>query len=527
MNKLQLLLLPGFFAISTIVNAQSNGDTGHLKVVVADENGQSTPVRIKLTDQRGYATALPPEVVSIMYGRNDRPERYGYQPDSSFYINGTFSLDLLPGTYSVHLSKGVEYLDQSHVINIGNGGKQELAYQLKRWVNMQEKGWYAADDDIHIRRSPRENPLILKWVEAEGLNVGVMLQMGDFWATYFSQYAFGDKGMYRENERMLTTGQEDPRTHEIGHTIAMVADDYVRFKNEYYYYDKVFDKVHELNGITGYAHQGMSFNGKRGMTLDVLRGKVDFLELLQFCVEGGPLITDNYYHFLDLGYKLTATAGSDFPWCGTGPRFGTNEPDWNARIGNARFYTHIEGAFEYASWKDNLKDGHTFVTSGPMLIFDVEGQLPGDEINLSKSGSVTVSAAAFGHSEQVPLTRLEIISHGKVIREVTPSMNNQTDEELKIAFDLPVDKGMWIAARCYAGLNQVAHTTPVYVTINGQGFKNSETVDQYLDLNMRYLEELEKELEQPNDHVNERAWWYKKGLKQRIEETRIIIESLR
>ncbi|MEG3660173.1 hypothetical protein V5097_22370, partial [Arenibacter palladensis] len=149
---------------------------------------------------------------------------------------------------------------------------------------MSDLGWYSADDHIHIRRSPRENPLILKWVEAEGLNVGVLLQMGDFWATYFSQYAFGEDGTYRENESLLSTGQEDPRTHQIDHTIALVADDFVRQQKDYYEYDKIFDRVHELNGITGYAHQGMSFNGSRGMTFDVLSGKVDFLELLQFCV---------------------------------------------------------------------------------------------------------------------------------------------------------------------------------------------------------------------------------------------------
>ena len=29
---------------------------------------------------------------------------------------------------------------------------------------------------------------------------------------------------------------------------------------------------------------------------------------------------ENYYRFLDLGYKLTALGGSDFPWCGRGLR---------------------------------------------------------------------------------------------------------------------------------------------------------------------------------------------------------------
>ena len=499
-----------------------------IKVRILDSDQiQPTPVRVRITNEYGHVVGLPNEVISIMYGRDDRPERYSYQPDSSFYVDGYFRSELGPGIYRISMSKGMEYVDQNHEIQVKDGEMKELTYEMTRWVNMNAHDWYSADDHIHIRRSPRENPLILKWVEGEGLNVGVMLQMGDFWTTYFSQYAFGEEGVYTENESMLSTGQEEPRTHEVGHTIAMVADDFVRFRNDYYLYDKVFDKVHELNGIMGYAHQGMSFNGFRGMTMDVLAGKVDFLELLQFCVEGGPLLTQNYYHFLDLGFKLTATAGSDFPWCGDGPLFGTEAPSWNARIGNTRFYTHIDGEFGYDAWKENLKAGHTFVSSGPMLEFSINGQLPGDELILSEKGKISISAKAFGHHEQVPLSKLEVIAHGKVIKEIIPGNVNQTNENLVLDFDFEVERGIWIAARCFAGPNQIAHTTPVYVTINDRGFHNEESIDKYLALNEKYLQELEQELTEPNEHVNQRAWWYKKGLKQRIEDTRKIINSLR
>ncbi len=283
-------------------NGNCQKSLSKLKVSVIDQtNNKPTPVRVKITDLKGHVTALPVNAISVMYGRNDKPERYGYQPDSSFYVDGNFITELKEGKYTINLSKGVEYLDQKHTISLISGEYKNLNFEMKRWINMPDSGWYSADDHIHIRRSPRENPLILKWVEAEGLNIGVMLQMGDLWTTYFSQYAFGENGVYQQNESLLTTGQEEPRTHEVGHTIAMVADDFVRFQNEYYYYDKVFDGVHELNGIMGYAHQGMSFHGSRGMTMDVLDDKVDFLELLQFCVEGGPLLTQNYYRFLDLG----------------------------------------------------------------------------------------------------------------------------------------------------------------------------------------------------------------------------------
>lgn len=54
----------------------------------------------------------------------------------------------------------------------------------------------------------------------------------------------------------------------------------------------------------------------RGLMLDGLRRRVDFLELLQFCASEDPLQLRHYYHLLELGYAVTAVAGSDFPWCG-------------------------------------------------------------------------------------------------------------------------------------------------------------------------------------------------------------------
>ena len=49
------------------------------------------------------------------------------------------------------------------------------------------------------------------------------------------------------------------------------------------------------------------------MSINVPKHKVDFLELMQI----GILGTNLYYEFLDLGFKLTAAAGSDVPFAGT------------------------------------------------------------------------------------------------------------------------------------------------------------------------------------------------------------------
>jgi hypothetical protein len=489
---------------------------GRLAVEIVDAaTGDRTPVRIRLTDAEGATAPVPAAAIGIQYGANDVAAGYQLLPDSSFYVDGAFDSELQPGEYRIHVTKGYEYLDQEIELTVGPGEDVARSIQLERWIDMPARGWYSADDHIHLRRSPRENPLILKWVAAEDIHVGALLQMGDFWTTYFSQYAWGRDGAYQFEDYMLTSGQEEPRTHEIGHTISLAADDFVRYRGEYYHYDRVFDHVHALGGVSGYAHKGVGFHGYRGLTLDVLREKVDFIEVLQFC--GAPaLVVDQYYHFLELGFELTALAGSDFPFCGR-----TN------RIGDARFYTYLGDDFSFESWRGALQAGHTFVSSGPMIEFTVNGTRPGDRLDVTGGEVLQIRARAFGHAEQVPLTKLEIVAHGEVIASAEPDDDGGSTVELAIELELPAELGVWIAARAEAGPEQAAHTTPVYVSVDGSGFHNPATALGLLDLNEQYLDELEAEIAQPNESVNQHAWRYREGLEDRIAETRAVIARLR
>src|SRR5690606_1322279 len=104
---------------------------------------------------------------------------------------------------------------------------------------------------------------------------------------------------------------------------------------------------------------------------------------------------------------LTATAGSDFPWCGR-----SNGP----QIGNARFYTYIEGDLSFEKWLESVRAGHTVVSSGPVLELTVDGHIPGEELQVEPGARVRVRARARGHPDQVPLSDVEVIVHGKVAR---------------------------------------------------------------------------------------------------------------
>jgi hypothetical protein len=271
----------------------------------------------------------------------------------------------------------------------------------------------------------------------------------------------------------------------------------VRFPDEYFLYDKAFDRVHELDGITGYAHQGVTFHGYRGMTLDVLAGKVDFLELMQFCVRDGPLALEHFYRFLDLGYKLTALAGSDFPWCGRGLRPG--EASVGPQIGDARFYTYVGSPFSFARWLDGVKAGNTFVTTGPVIDFNVNGRLPGSSLDLKPGTKLRISTVARGHPTQIPLQRLQLIGHGKVLAEVSPGAPGQNSGQLGLELDLDVNHGIWLAARADAGPAQLAHTTPIYVTVEGDGFYNRSNLIAQVEAAQRTLDEIRDLLVPPRE----------------------------
>lgn len=517
--------LAALFLFALTYSAQTNRQATVRVTCYDAATGRPMPVRILLQDSHGVrphvsgavtlsdsAIPIPKQAIAVMWGQNDTAQGYSLQPDGSFYVDGEFEAHLQPDTYSITISKGNEYLSETHSLTLKPGSNVRQEYRLKRWINMPERGWYSSDDHVHLRRSPGDDRAILRWMQAEDVHVGNLLQMGDFWTTVFSQYSFGEKGRYREGDYILSAGQEEPRTPEIGHTISLGAKEFVRFRKNYYSYDRLFDRVHELDGVTGFAHQGVSFHGYRGMALNVIRKKVDFLELVQFCVAEGPLASDHYYTFLDLGFKLTALAGSDFPWCGWG----------HAQIGNARFYAYAGKNFSFEHWMDALKGGHTFATTGPIVQLEVNGHIPGDTLNVAPGSRLKITAHAYGQREQIPLSSLEIVAHGKVLRQVT----GQNADTLSASLDLPVDHGIWIAARCNGKKGQVAHTTPVYVTVNGGGFNNPETTPRYLQLLEKYLQELEQELAHPGTSLDDQTSRHKPELERQIAEARQVLKNL-
>jgi hypothetical protein len=308
-----------------------------------------------------------------------------------------------------------------------------------------------------MTRTLNDNASISAVMQAEDVHVTNLLQMGNPYDINFFQYAFGKNGRYRSGSHALVPGVEDPRTAVRGHTISLNINEVYRPSDQYLLYDQIFSEYRRQGGMSGYAHvSGRLFNVERGLAIDVPLGAVDFVELLQ----DGAIETELWYNYLNLGFKLIPTAGSDFPYL--------NAP------GGDRNYVLVDGKFTVDAYYEALRQQRTFVTNGPMLELTVNGRGMGSDIQLLPGDEILIKASAALNPDIEMLDRIELVVHGVVVAVVDDISSTNT---VTLKHSLTVNEGMWLAVRAYGAEQTVAHSAPVYLTTGG-GFENRATVPE-------------------------------------------------
>jgi hypothetical protein len=458
---------------------------GRLKLtVLSDDTGKPAPAMVRLLWQIDGVARQPGNGIEFapQFDKQGRTSggRSANLPgplaDAFWCVPEPFDMTLAPGDWRIGVRRGVEHEVIFEDIKIRSGEMVERTFRPKRWVDMRKRGWWSGDDHVHCRiLSDIDARQLMAWVKAEDIHLANVVKMGDIYRTYFEQRGFGPSYRVVDGEFVLSPGQECPRTHDqIGHTLAMNITSMVRDTERYFLYDEVFDAVHAQGGLSGYAHVGSElFHVHRNMSLNVPRQKVDFAEILQF----NNLGTELYYDFLNLGCKLTASAGSDVPWGGT--------------IGEVRTYAYLgKKPFSADAWFEAFRRGRTFTTSGPMLELSVDSALPGDEIRLKANRKLRIRARVWGDPKRMAPVKLEIVRHGEVIRSAASTDPQQPEAQL----DFTVDAGFggWIAARARGGEGTSAHTTPVYVVREGLRFWKFDALDALFERRMTSLAEVEQ-----------------------------------
>lgn len=147
-----------------------------------------------------------------------------------------------------------------------------LVPDVPRSEGVEARGHRAGEADG--RELARQQHEIVSVRRAVGLSVleGYRLQRGDY---------------------VLQSAQEDPSTgiDELGHTLALNINEPVHDLSRFHLYDVMFDRVRAQGGLTGYAHIAWAPDWYRktanryatwDSTLNVIQGRLDFFEILQF-----------------------------------------------------------------------------------------------------------------------------------------------------------------------------------------------------------------------------------------------------
>lgn len=400
---------------------------------------------------------------------------------------------------TVTAARGFEFVPVTVSFDVSDG-RADAQISLRRWTDLQAEGWHAADEHLHYERTdPAHDPDWLTMLDADGLSHAhfLVLKGGNLDGVWADQFAYGREGQASDGQRLIIPGEEYRDTQQ-GHINLLGISEVIpplstggigRPKVPFNYPPllDVFRRTHELGGIGGPAH-GASFSRNSTALLDTVLGEVDFFEI----ANSHLLSTDVWYDLLNCGFLVPPVAGTDLP------NFGFRDP-WQPFFGEVRTYVHVGQQHSFEAWKDGIRRGETFVTSGPMIRIRVNGEGVGGTLRLPKGGAeVTVVAELAGPRL---LRDLRVIVMGQPIPVESRHVQSDGIHRLTITHRLRVTESCWIAARGLGepktaierGLDRkqpvMAHTGIVAVIVDGAPIRSAaavQSVGEQLSEQMEY-----------------------------------------
>lgn len=469
--------------------------TVHVRVNDA-ASGQPTPVRIRFIDAAGVCRVPLGRLTEFATGAGEDVGGQVRLGDDVFaYIDGTCEVRLPPGPVHVEVHKGPEYVPLRRDMVLGPG-KISLRLTIERWTDERVRGWYSGDCRAH-ELSPHAAQLE---AAAEGLDVVNLLArqrpaQGGRPAAFINLLDFSGTRPALEGSPCVAVNTCN--AHSLLGTVALLNCHRAVYPLRFGAPDGLDDwsiadwceQCHRKKGLVIWPDEPrLTRDHPQGEALAaLLLGKIDAFEIASFDDTRSPAVAD-WYRLLACGQRL--------------PLVGASGKDRNTvALGAVRTYARLEPSeeFGYGAWIEAVRAGRTSVTNGPLLALTVDGQDPGSVLSLpAEGGIVAVRAEA---RSITAFDRLELISNGEVVAAAESGGEPRT---AMLEMPLRMTAGGWLATRCTQGAAIRAHTSPVYVTVEGRSHRpTSETVAPLLAVLDRTLAWVEGEARCGSEHQRE------------------------
>ena len=468
----------------------SGSRTARLKVRILDrQTGWPTFCRVNVVGAGGNYYA-PQENYLEPYGmkgawpktgmgnrRSKAPIRYFGR---FFYSNGGFQVDVPEGPVRIEAWKGFEYRPLTLETELPAGRTKRITLSLDRALSMASHGYYGGDPHLHLRRKDDyDDKIILDLIEVEDIRFASILcynlldsytgEMGRQESPQFR--GLGPPSLRVRGGYSIMSAQEY-RGKTYGHLNLfsrqpMVMAGRTVDPNNWPVYGIVGEETQNLGGYAFHAHGGYA----QEILADFAQQKTHGIELLQFGIYRG-IGLEGWYRILNTGFRFPASGASDFPAC--------------RRLGDCRTYVSIDGEPSFEKWYRAMAEGRSFVTTGPMLLLDVDGKLPGSTIHKTGQGPYRAEVRVRVRSEVVPVSSVQIIVNGHVVREQRVARTSGRHDWLELNESVDLHQSAWIGARAFSrspmgSPDAEAHTNPVYVYLNGKAMYDDQSLQGLID----------------------------------------------
>ena len=451
---------------------------GRLSVTTLGPDGQPTGSRIHLTasDGKFYAPA-------DAYARMPQRARVG-----AFHHEGSFSLELPVGEARLTAVKGFEHVPARRTVNIRPGQTTEVAVELGELVDMDGLGWYNGSTHVHANyggnlHNSLENLMMMSEAEDQDIVLEQVANKDNRILDYQYFVPGGGPHPLSTDDRVLVVGQEY-RPPFYGHVfmfgmrehlVSPFATGYEGTAIESLYPSNtdMFRKAKRQGAYTGYVHSFYSgdplegnLGGAKGFIVDAALMTTDALEWSNSQSGWAPV-----YAVWNNGLRPALVGGED----------SISNLHTTPLVGSVRTYVQIpDDELSMEAWLEGMKNGHAFMTNGPLVLFEVDGRGPGETLDLASGEEVIASLEVFSVT---PLERAEIVFNGEVIASV-PFTGDRTRLSFERSFR-PSESG-WYHVRVNGAEGESfpmdigwvqAATNPVWVHVDGAPVRSAAAAD--------------------------------------------------
>jgi len=450
-----------------------------LTIITRNESGEIIPSRISITDskQKFYA----PNDAWIKADDSVYPEVMKYE-HHYIHSDGKITLDVPDDLLLITASHGPEYEIGKVYMDRKKDHSDTIMITIKKLKLPSDFGiWWSGDLHVHMNYAGHylATPKVLvQQGEAENLNFIYDLIVNKEQRVPDISYFSPDADPESKSDLLLFHSQEY-HTSYWGHLGLLNPDNhflmpgyagypYTAFGSLFPNNVFIAKNAHQQHALVGYVHPFLASQLYPEQSEDLTNDlpvtaalhMVDYYEVVGFA-DHIPS-ADVWYKLLNCGLRISAGGGTDAM---------TNYASLRGPVGQDRIYITAKGEINKEHIMEQIKEGHSFATNGPIIELRVNSSEPGDVLKLSKAGE-TISYEAFVRSN-VPVDYLDIIWNGQLVRRYSLKGDKKG---LDVTGKFKTDGPGWMLVRTYAekadpdlfDIYPYATTSPVYFELEGK-----------------------------------------------------------